>query len=159
MLKTVLSIAGKPGLYRLVSQGKNMLIVESLATGKRIPAYMRDKVMSLGDISMYTMEADVPLAAIMQSAYEKTGGQPVDAKTLGDEGLRELFGEILPDYDRDRVYMTDIRKFFQWYNALLAAGFTTFVEETQEEATPEADADAAAEAASEATPEAEEKAE
>lgn len=130
MLKTILSIAGKPGLYRLVNQGKNMLIVESLTDGKRIPAYMRDKVMSLGDISMYTVEADVPLAAIMQSAYEKTEGKPVDVKALGDEGLRALFGEILPDYDRDRVYITDIRKFFQWYNALLAAGFTSFVEET-----------------------------
>ncbi len=133
MLKKILSIAGKPGLYRLVSQGHNMLIVESLINGRRIPAYMRDKVMSLGDISMYTMEADVPLAMVMQSAYEKTEGKAVDIKSLGDEGLRDLFGEILPDYDRDRVYMTDIRKFFTWYNALLAAGFDKFVEETPAE--------------------------
>lgn len=139
MLKTILSIAGKPGLYRLVSQGKNMLIVESLSTGKRTPAYIRDKVMSLGDISMYTMDADVPLATIMQSAFEKTEGKPVDIKTLGDKGIRDLFGEILPDYDRDRVYLTDIRKFFSWYNALLAAGYTKFVEETSDEAAPDSD--------------------
>lgn len=139
MLKQILSIAGKPGLYRLVSQGKNMLIVESLTTGKRTPAYMRDKVMGLGDISMYTMEADVPLATIMQSAYDKTEGKQVDVKSLGDKGIRSLFGEILPDYDRDRVYITDIRKFFSWYNTLLAAGFTKFVDDKPEEA-DEADA-------------------
>lgn len=147
MLKRILSIAGKPGLYRLVSQGKNMLIVESLTTGKRTPAYMRDKVMGLGDISMYTVEGDVPLADIMQSAYGITEGKPVDVKALGDEGIRELFGRILPDYDRDRVYITDIRKFFQWYNALLDAGFTKFVEEKAQE--PESGEAAEAEAAKE----------
>ncbi len=139
MLRKIVSIAGKPGLYRLVSQGKNMLIVESIADGKRIPVYARDKVMSLGDISMYTTEADVPLAQVMQQALPVTDGKVVDVKALGDEGLRELFAQVLPDYDRERVYLTDIRKFFQWYNALLAAGFTAFVEPEEEAEAEKAD--------------------
>lgn len=142
MLRKILSIAGKPGLYRLVSQGKNMLIVESLTDAKRTPVYARDKVMSLGDISMYTVEADVPLAQVMQQALAVTEGKPVDIKGMADADLREEFAKVLPDFDRERVYTTDIRKFFQWYNALLAAGFTAFVEadEAADEAAPAADA-------------------
>ena len=144
MLRKILSIAGKPGLYRLVSQGKNMLIVESIAEGKRTPVYARDKVMSLGDISMYTVDADVPLAQVMQQALAMTDGKSVDIKALGDQGLRDEFAKVLPEYDRDRVYMADIRKFFQWYNALLAAGFTVFVEEKPAEAAADAPAEAEA---------------
>ena len=136
MLKRILSISGKPGLYRLVSQGKNMLIVESLATGKRMPAYARDKVLSLGDIAIYTTD-------VLEKVKEATGGQPVDAKAMGDAELRDYFKEILPDYDEDRVYTTDIRKLFSWYNQLVAAGVTEFKEE-------EIQQDEAAEAAEEA---------
>ncbi|MDE6489779.1 MAG: DUF5606 domain-containing protein [Muribaculaceae bacterium] len=133
MLKTILSIAGRPGLYKLVSQGKNMLIVESLSTGKRIPAYAHDKVISLGDIAMYTVEGDVALGKVLESLKEKSGGAPVDVKALGgDEGVREYFADVLPDFDRERVYTADIKKLFNWYNQLLAAGVTDFV--AQEEA-------------------------
>lgn len=127
MIRTILSIAGKPGLYRLVSQGRNMLIVESLSTGKRTPAFAHDKVMSLGDIAMYTTGEDIPLADVFELVNEKTGGQPVDVKAIGgDAELREYFGSILPDFDRERVHDSDIRKLFQWYNALLAADITEF---------------------------------
>lgn len=127
MLKKILSIAGRPGLYRLVSSGKNMLIVEYLATGKRIPAYARDKVVSLGDISIYTDDEDVPLTEVFDKMYEKFEGKTVDVKALGgDEKLREVFGEILPNFDRDRVYTTDIRKVFAWYNRLIESGITKF---------------------------------
>ncbi len=143
MLKRILSISGKPGLYRLVNQGKNMLIVESLATGKRMPAYARDKVLSLGDIAIYTTESDTPLGDVLEKVKEATGGQPVDAKSMGDAELRDYFKEILPDYDEDRVYTTDIRKLFSWYNQLVAAGVTEFKEE-------EIQQDEAAEAAEEA---------
>jgi len=129
MLKRILSIAGRPGLFRLVNQGKNMLIVEHLATGKRVPAYARDKVVSLGDISMYTMDGDVALSKVLESLRIKQEGSPVDVKSMTDEQVRELFGEVLPDFDRDRVYTTDIRKLFSWYNQLLAAGITEFKEE------------------------------
>ena len=127
MIRTILSIAGKPGLYRLVSQGRNMLIVESLSTGKRTPAFAHDKVMSLGDIAMYTTGEDIPLADVFELVNEKTGGQPEDVKVIGgDAEQREYFGTILPDFDRERVHDSDIRKLFQWYDALLAAGITEF---------------------------------
>lgn len=129
MLKRILSISGKPGLYRLVSQGKNMLIVESLANGKRTPAYARDKVVSLGDISIYTTDDDVPLTEVLEKVKEATNGQPVDAKAMDDSSLRDYFKTILPDYDEERVYTTDIKKLFSWYNQLIAAGVTDFKDE------------------------------
>lgn len=140
MLKRILSIAGKPGLYKLVSQGRNMLIVESLVNGKRTPAYARDKVISLGDIAMYTTEEDVPLPTVLQALKEKAAGEPVDVKGLEKEGtLREYFGEVLPNFDRDRVYTADIKKLFSWYNMLIAAGITDFeVKEAEATASEEA---------------------
>ena len=111
MTERILSISGKPGLFKLVSQGKNMLIVEDIATGKRRPAYMRDKVMSLADIAMYTTSEDVPLYTIYGNIYKLEDGKTVDIKSLeDDEALREYFAKVLPDFDRDRVYSSDIRK-------------------------------------------------
>lgn len=142
MIRTILSIAGKPGLFRLVSQGRNMLIVESLATGKRTPAFARDKVMSLGDIAMYTTGDDIPLADVLELVKAKTDGQPVDLKSFAsDEAMREFFGEVLHEFDRERVHDSDIRKLFQWYNALLAAGITTFKAEEKAEEQQEDKAD------------------
>ena len=146
MIRRILSIAGKPGLYRLVNQGKNMLIVEQLNTGKRLPAYARDKVISLGDISIYTLDGDVPLAEVFEKVSAKTEGKPVDLKKFAsDQELRSFFGEILPSFDDERVYSTDIKKLFSWFNLLLSAGITEFVdkseeakEEGAEEAAPEA---------------------
>lgn len=127
MIERILSISGKPGLFRLVSQGKNMLIVESLSTGKRIPAYPHDKVISLRDIAIYTTEEDVPLADVFEKVAEKAGRQPVDMKVFAsDKEIRAYFGEILPDFDENRVYTTDIKKLFSWYNQLLVAGITKF---------------------------------
>ncbi|MDE6300663.1 MAG: DUF5606 domain-containing protein [Muribaculaceae bacterium] len=139
MIRTILSIAGKPGLYRLVNQGRNMLIVESLADGKRTPAYARDKVMSLGDIAMYTYGDDIPLADVLELVKAHTSGQPVDLKAVKSEDqLRDLFGEILKDFDRERVHASDIRKLFQWYNLLLKAGITEFKAPKEEEKAAEA---------------------
>lgn len=133
MLKNVLSISGRPGLFRLVNRGKNMLIVESLTTGKRTPAYAHDKVISLADVSIYTNEDDTPLAGVLEAVKVKNNGNPVDVKALGnDDKVREYFGEILPEFDRERVYTTDIKKLFSWYNLLLEAGITDFVEKEEE---------------------------
>lgn len=130
MLKKILSISGRPGLFRLVSSGKNMLIVEDLATGRRMPVYARDKVVSLGDISIYTDDEDVPLSEVLEKVKEKYDGKPVDVKALNnDDKLREVMSEVLPNFDRDRVYATDIRKLLSWYNALVAAGVTEFKDE------------------------------
>ena len=126
MNQKILSISGRPGLFKLVNQGKNMLIVESLATGKRTPAYAHDKVVSLSDVSIYTPEADEPIPNVFESIKQLTGGTQVDYKKMDDADLREYFAKVLPEYDRDRVYTTDIRKVFAWYNELIAAGVTDF---------------------------------
>lgn len=127
MIKGILSIAGKPGLFRLLSRGKNALIVENLATKKRMPTYAHEKVISLADITMYTDHGDEPLPDVFQAVYDYNEGKPVDVKALGsDADIREFFGKILPDYDRNQVYTTDIRKLFSWYNQLIAAGVTEF---------------------------------
>ena len=141
MLKTILAISGKPGLYKLVRQGKNMLIVESQEKKKRVPAYAHDKVISLGDIAMYTVEDDIPLGDVLESLKAKTEGKPVDIKSFKDDSeVRAFFKEVLPEFDEDRVYTADIKKLFTWYNQLLAAGITDFKdaeEETAEEAAEE----------------------
>ncbi|MBD5255864.1 MAG: DUF5606 domain-containing protein [Barnesiella sp.] len=126
MIRRILSISGRPGLFKLVSQGKNMLIVESLQNGKRMPAYAHDKVVSLGDISIYTINGDVPLADVLEAIKVKTDGQPVDVKSMDDAAIRAYFAEILPEFDDERVYTNDIRKLFSWYNQLIAANVTEF---------------------------------
>lgn len=130
MLKKILSISGKPGLFRLVNRGKNMLIVENLATGRRTPAYASDKVVSLGDISIYTTsDEDAPLADVLEKVKEANDGKEIDIKALGDDAaVRAYFKTILPEYDEDRVYTTDIRKLFSWYNQLVAADVKDFKE-------------------------------
>lgn len=134
MLQTILSVSGKPGLYRLLSQGKNTLIVESLQTKQRLPILPKDKVVSLGDISMFTIEEDVPLSEVLTRVQEHQAGVAFAEELLKDgDALRETFGEILPSYDRERVYTSDIKKLFSWYNILLAAGITSYSDE--EEAT------------------------
>jgi len=136
MLKTILSISGKPGLYKLISQGKSMLIVESItADKKRIPAYGNEKIVSLGDIAMYTTEEEVPLKDVLASIKNKENGGPasIDLKKADANQLRAYLAEILPDFDRDRVYVTDIKKLISWYNILVANGITEF--DVAEEAT------------------------
>ena len=141
MLKTILSISGKPGLYKLVSQGKNMLIVESLADKKRFPAYGNEKITSLGDIAMYT--EDVPLKEVFLSMKIKENGAAVvlDLKKATADDLRAYLAEVLPTFDRDRVYPSDIKKLIVWYNLLVASGMTDFEEtpaaETKEESKAE----------------------
>ena len=140
MLKTILSISGKPGLYKLVSQGKNMLIVESLADGRRSPAYGNDKIVSLGDIAMFTDAEDVPLAQVLQSMLEKEKGAEVamDYKKASSADLAAYLQEVLPDFDRDRVHPNDIRKLISWYNILVKSGNTDFVEKEEEASAEEA---------------------
>jgi hypothetical protein len=135
MLKDILSITGKPGLYKLVNRGNNMLIVESLLDGKRMPTYSRDKIVSLGEISMYTMGEDIALSEVLTKLGEKEGLKTasIDPKKADNDQLRDFFGEVLPDFDRDRVYPSDIRKLIQWYNILIGAGITDFTVEEGEE--------------------------
>ncbi|MCE5331284.1 MAG: DUF5606 domain-containing protein [Bacteroidales bacterium] len=136
MLKEILSVTGKPGLFKLISQGKNMLIVESLVDGKRIPAYTKDKVVSLGDIAIFTETEEVPLGKVLEKIKVKENGAicPVDAKS-DNNLLREYMAEVLPEYDRERVYPSDIRKLITWYNLLINSNITEFIEAEKAEET------------------------
>ena len=135
MLKNILAITGKPGLYRLVNRGTNMLIVESLLDGKRMPTYARDKIISLADVSMYTNGDDIELWKVLEAACKKEDGKPcaIDAKKADNKVVLAWFDEVLPDWDRDRVYPTDVRKLISWYNILVNAGITTFAPEEENE--------------------------
>ena len=135
MLRTILSVSGKPGLYKLISQGKNMLILETLdATKKRIPAYGHDKVISLGDIAMYTDAEEIALAEVLESVKNKENAQvaSIDYKKASADELHAYFAEVLPTYDRDRVHTSDIKKLIQWYNILVNNGITEFVAAEEE---------------------------
>lgn len=136
MLRDILSITGKPGLFKIVSHSNKMLIVEELGSGKRFPASGRDKVVSLGDIAMYTDSEDKPLGEILDLVYAHFNGEKVDVKALVKDGkLREEFEAILPDYDKDRVYPTDIKKLFTWYNILVENGYKEFSKKEEENLT------------------------
>lgn len=133
MLKKIISITGKPGLYRILSQGRGSLIVEDIDTKRRLPVLGRDQVVSLGDISMYTESGDTPLGEILDKVYARFEGKPVDVKAMDSAALHNTFGEIVEDYDRDRVRDNDIKKLFKWYNLLIASGMTKFAEEEEKE--------------------------
>ena len=133
MLRTILAITGKPGLFKIISHGNRMLLVEDLTTKKRTPVHTRDKVVSLGDIAMYTEGDDKPLSEILDLVYANKNGEKIDVKGMDNDALRAQFADILPDYDRDRVYPSDIKKLFTWYNLLMDAGFTKFTEDEKEE--------------------------
>ena len=138
MLRTILSVSGKPGLYKLISQGKNMLILEALdATKKRFPVYGHDKVISLGDIAMYTDDEEVALAEVLESVKTKENGAvaSIDYKKASAAELQTFMAEVLPTYDRDRVHNSDIKKLIQWYNILVSNGITEFVAAEEETAT------------------------
>lgn len=131
MQQTILSIAGKPGLYKLVSRGKMNLIVEALdETHKRMPAFATDRVTSLADIAMYTESEDIPLMKVLANIRDKEECKEcsINFKKCSSKELREYFGQVLPDFDRDRVHDSDIKKLFSWYNILVKAGITNFEE-------------------------------
>ncbi len=135
-LNEILAITGKPGLYKLVSRGNNMLIVESLLDGKRMPTYARDKIVALSDVSMYTDADDIALSEVLTNAGKKEGlkAATIEPKKATNAELQAWFDEVLPNWDRDRVYPSDIRKLIQWYNILINAGITDFsVEQPEEE--------------------------
>lgn len=132
MQQTILSIAGKPGLFKLVTRGKNNLIVETLdSQHKRMPAFSTDRVTSLADIAMYTDEEDVPLMTVLAALRDLEKGKPcsIKFKKASQKELREYFAKALPTFDRERVHDSDIRKLLSWYNILIENGITDFEEE------------------------------
>jgi hypothetical protein len=128
-LKDFLAIAGHPGLFRYLSQAKNGIIVESLIDKKRMPAYASEKVSTLEDIAIFTSSEEVPLKEIFRKIYEKeSGGQAIDSKS-DPKLLFQYFETILPEFDRKRVYASDIKKLISWYNLLQSLDLLNLPEE------------------------------
>jgi hypothetical protein len=118
-LSNILTVSGKSGLFKVVSQTKSGLVVESLNDGKKIPVFLSDRSSALEDISIFTLTEDIPLKDVLLKIFEKEEGKPcIDAKE-DPAKLKAYFETILPDYDRERVYISDIKKVFAWYNLLL----------------------------------------
>lgn len=135
MLETILAISGKPGLFKLVSRGNNNLIVETLDTQKkRFPAFAADKIISLADIAMYTDEKEVPLRQVLNNIKAKESGKTtsIDYRKASKDELYAFLGEVLPNFDGDRIYPSDIKKLIQWYNILVENGLTDFDEALKE---------------------------
>ena len=130
MLKGIMSISGQPGLFKLVAEAKNSIIVESLVTGKRMPAYSTSKISALDDIAIFTETGEVPLKEVLKSISEKENGGQATIKGSGNE-LKTYFEEILPEYDKDRVYVSDMKKVIQWYNLLQSKELLNFDEESE----------------------------
>ena len=137
MQQTILAIAGKPGLYKLVTRGNNNLIVEALdATHRRMPAFATDRITSLGDIAMFTETDDVPLTDVLENLKNLEGGKKasINEKKASSAELHEYFSKVLPEWDQDRVKDSHIKKLITWYNILIEAGITDF-----KDAEPEAE--------------------
>jgi len=115
MLKGILSISGQPGLFKLVTETKNSIIVESLLTGKRIPAYSTSKISTLSDISIFTETGEILLTELFIRVQKS--GKTISPKASTDE-IKAFFGEVLPEYDKERVYVSDMKKILQWYQLL-----------------------------------------
>ncbi len=132
-LREILAISGQPGLFKYVAQSQRGVIVESLLDGKRMNASATSRVSALTEISMFTEGDDIALADVFTRIYEHTGGKETISPKAAPEELKAAFAEVLPEYDRDRVHVSDIKKCFSWYNILVAAGFTEFKLPTEEE--------------------------
>jgi hypothetical protein len=141
-LSKILSIAGKSGLFRVVSQAKNAVIVESLIDNKRFPAFGHEKISSLEEISVFTYGDDMPLKAVFKALFEKLEGKPAMDHKSDNAALKQFFIGIVPEYDQERVYVSDIRKMINWYNLLLQHQLLDFTEEKAEESTAETTTDA-----------------
>ncbi|MDR0969378.1 MAG: DUF5606 domain-containing protein [Lentimicrobiaceae bacterium] len=135
-LKKIVTISGKPGLFSVSGQGKNSIVVESLLDGKRFPAFMNDKMSSLEEISIFTTTEDRPLKEVFKKIHEKIG-ETIDfePKKIAEKELKVKFELIVPDYNKDGVYVSDMRKVFAWYKLLAEKNMLDFSEETPEEKT------------------------
>ena len=133
-LSKIVSIAGRPGLYLIKAQSIGKIIVESLIDGKCSPAFARERMSSLEEISIYSVEEDRPLKEVFRSIHEKMGDKvDFDAKKASNDVLRAKFLEVMPDYDQDAVYPSDMKKVFLWYQMLMDKGLLDFTEEEKKE--------------------------
>ena len=143
-LSGIIAISGRPGLFKVIAQGKNNIIVESLIDSKRFPAYATDKISALDDISIYTYDDDAPLRTLLKAVYDKEGGKACPSHKEDLAVLKSYLLEILPNYDQERVYPSDVKKMFQWYNLLQKSGNLKLLvkEEVTEKKAPKSKKDA-----------------
>jgi hypothetical protein len=137
-LSKIMSISGKNGLFKLISQGKNNFIVESLEDGKRVPAFSHDGIATLDNISIFTEDEDVSLTSVFEAIYKKENGNEVPPSISDNTSLKKYFQEVLPTYDKERVYVSNIKKVLSWYNILIKHNLIDIEEpqaEVQEETT------------------------
>ena len=132
-LKDILAISGQPGLYKYVAQSMRGVIVESLTDGKRMNASATSRVSALTEISMFTEGEDIALAEVFTRMYAHTEGQQGLSHKESADKLQAYFAEVLPEYDRERVHLSDIKKALSWFNILVAAGMTEFTLPSDEE--------------------------
>ncbi len=132
-LSKILSISGKPGLYEMVGQTKNGAIVESYADKKRFPAFASEQVSSLEEISIFTNDDDMALKDVLKAIYEKQNGEKAIDHKSDPKALKEFFELAIPDYDQDRVYVSDIKKVLNWYNLLHEYDMLDFSKDEEEE--------------------------
>lgn len=137
VLKDIVAISGQHGLFKFIAQGKNSIIVENIETGKRTSAFSSARVSSLEEISIFTENEDMPLSKIFDKIYDKESGGPAIDPKSDPEKLRIYLEEIVPDYSRDKVYVSDIKKLIIWYNILQQHNLL-IKEEAKESAEPEA---------------------
>ncbi len=136
-LKEILAISGYPGLYKYVAQSTRGVIVESLLDGKRMNAAASAKVSTLTEISMFTEGEDIALADVFTKIFEYTKGEAAISHKESAEKIKAEFAAVLPEYDRDRVHVSDMKKCFAWFNILVGAGMTTFELPKYDDATEE----------------------
>ena len=132
-LRTVLSVSGKPGLFKLIAHQKNGVVVESLLDGKRTAISASASVSSLGDIAIYTYEEEVPLRDVFKAMAEVTEGKEALSHKSSKDQLEDFFGEVLPKFDQERVYASDIKKVVQWFNILVKNDLLSILEEEASE--------------------------
>ncbi len=118
-LEGILAISGQAGLFKLISKGNNSVIVESLNTSKRMPAFASSRISTLSDVAIYTNGDDVPLREVFIKLFEKYDGQSILVSKSSNLELSNILNSVLPEYDKDRVYVSDIKKIVNWYNSLI----------------------------------------
>lgn len=134
-LKGVLAVSGKPGLFKMISQTKGGLIVEGFEDKKRLPVYSAHQISALEEISIYTNESDIALKDVFKKMFELLEGKEVMNAKSDKNAMMNFFAEVLPDYDEEKVYHSDVKKLFQWYNLLLKHGYMVFDETESSEIT------------------------
>lgn len=132
-LSKILAIAGKPGLYKMLAQTKNGLVVEGIPEGKKFTAFSHERISTLEEISIYTEGEDMPLKEVLKAIYDKVDGKEALSHKSSNEELKTFFGEAVPDYDKENVYVSDIKKVINWYNSLYKLNLLDFTDEEKEE--------------------------